>query len=142
MGRKALVILMFLPFSIWSQISLSWSDLAKTTYKTLSDDRHFGLYQANFNKELLSLEGKEVVLAGFVLPMDIQQNTFALSSSPFENCFFCGNAEPNSVVELNFKKKQSKFLVDQFIIVKGILKLNRNNPNELFFKIIKVEIYG
>ena len=125
-----------------AQLSLSWKELQLTQFEIISKGENVGLYKAKFHKSLRAFENREVVIAGFIVPMDIEQNLYALSLNPFTSCFFCGNADPNTVIELSFIKKQSKFLVDQYVIIKGVFKLNHDNPNELFFKITEAKIHG
>jgi len=141
--RKYLFVLLFTGF-YWAsaQQALAWPMLTLTTYSIISDGPNQGLYKPNFPDILKKYDGKEVMISGYIIPMDIDNNSYALSMSPFSSCFFCGNAGPNTVINLQFKEKQSKFLVDQFLLIKGVFILNENNPNALFFKITGAEIHG
>ena len=65
-----------------------------------------------------------------------------ISMNPFSSCFFCGNAGPETVIELIFKDPQSKFLTDQFILVKGILRLNRYSTGGFFYTLENAENHG
>ncbi|MBK9933311.1 MAG: hypothetical protein IPP05_04030 [Cytophagaceae bacterium] len=46
------------------------------------------------------------------------------------SCFFCGGSGPESIVQLNFSKK-NRFNTDQVITVKGKLRLNADNVDDL-----------
>lgn len=136
------ILVVLLPWVSKAQYNLSWNELLQTQYRIISEGENVGLFTPNFPKSLQKLEGQEVVLSGYIVPMDIEGNLYALSKNPFTSCFFCGNAGPNTVIELQFPDAQGKFLVDQFLIIKGVLELNNNDPNELFFKIIDAQIHG
>ena len=125
-----------------AQMSLTWSDVQTTQFEIITNGENAGLYKPKFQKTIKPYENQEVVIAGFIVPMDIENNLYALSLNPFTSCFFCGNAGPNTVIELSFTKKQGKFLVDQYVIIKGVFKLNRDDHNELFFKITDAKIHG
>jgi hypothetical protein len=133
---------MLASFLCEAQLSLTWKELQLTQFEIIAKGENTGLYKAKFQKSIKTYEDQEVVIAGFIVPMDIENNTYALSLNPFISCFFCGNAGPNTVIELTFENEQGKFLVDQYVIIKGVFKLNRDNPNELFFKITEAKIHG
>ena len=141
--RKILTIILVCGIN-WgfAQKAMAWQMLQLTTYQIINEGPNQGLYKPNFPSVLEKYDGEEVMISGYIIPMDIDNNSYALSMSPFSSCFFCGNAGPNTVIELRFKEKQSKFLVDQFLMIKGIFILNENNPNALFFKITGAEIHG
>jgi hypothetical protein len=50
-----------------------------------------------------------------------------LSKFPYSQCFFCGAAGPETIAEIKFKEKQGKFEMDQYLRVKGKLKLNESD---------------
>ena len=125
-----------------AQKVLAWPMLTLTQFHIINEGPNQGLYEPKFPQILEKYDGEEVTISGYIIPMDIDNNSYALSMSPFSSCFFCGNAGPNTVIELRFKEKQSKFLVDQFLMIKGTFILNKNNPNALFFKILNAEFNG
>ena len=143
MGKR-IAICLFMLGSLFceAQFLLTWKELQMTQYEIIAKGENAGLYLAKFQESIEVYENQEVVIAGFIVPVDIEKNLYALSLNPFTSCFFCGNAGPNTVIELSFYKKQSKFLVDQYVMIKGVFSLNRNNPNELFFKISEAKIHG
>jgi hypothetical protein len=139
--RKVFIIAFFsiTPLLGFSQKNLAWPVLAMTNY---DQDPMSGLFQAHFPKILESqFEEKEVIIAGYLIPIDIEANTYALSKNPFSSCFFCGNAGPETVIELKFSKDPGRFATDKYLPIKGILKLNRNGSG-LFFTLDNAEIAG
>lgn len=120
-----------------SQEVLPWELLA-VPYSTTPD----GLYEPQFPSWLDKYENQEIVIQGYLVPVDVEGKQYALSRYAFSSCFFCGNAEPNTVVELVFKERPDNLITDQFVVVKGILMFNSNDPFRLFFILQQVEFAG
>ena len=120
-----------------AQEVLPWELLA-VPYSTTPD----GLYEPQFPSWLDKYQNQEIVIQGYLVPVDVEGNQYALSRYAFSSCFFCGNAEPNTVVELVFKERPDNLITDQFVVVKGILMFNSNGPFRLFFILQQVEFAG
>lgn len=132
-------ILSLLSFSLLGQKNLAWPVLAMTNYE---QDPMSGLYSPKFPGILEDqYEGEEVIIAGYLIPVDVEANTYALSKNPFSACFFCGNAGPETVIELKFSQDPGRFATDKYLPIKGILRLNRNGSG-LFFTLENAEISG
>jgi hypothetical protein len=126
-------------FSSNAQKNLVWPVLAMTNY---DQDPVSGLFNPKFPSILSSnYEGQEVIISGYLIPLDVAANTYALSKNPFSACFFCGNAGPETVVELKFKNDPGRFATDKFVPITGELRLNRNGQG-LFFTIVNAQIEG
>jgi len=123
--------------SLKAQQVLSW-DLLAVPYTTTPD----GLYQPQFPTWLDGYKNQEVVLQGYLVPVDVQTKQYALSRYAFSSCFFCGNAAPNTVVELVFKNQPDHLITDQFVVIKGTIVFNENDPYRLFFIIQQAEFHG
>lgn len=93
-----------------------------------------------FSEELKTFDGKEVTITGYTIPLQqsTEQDYFVLSRFPFNNCFFCGNAGPETVAEVYTNEKIT--YRDARMEVTGILKLNDNDPLHLFFIISDAEV--
>ncbi|MEM6643984.1 MAG: hypothetical protein AAF616_13470 [Bacteroidota bacterium] len=94
----------------------------------------------NFSAELIMQEGSQITLEGFVIPLEqnAEQEYFILSRFPFQSCFFCGGAGPETVVEVY---SQQKFrMTDERVRVKGTLRLNKDNPLHLFYILEDCEV--
>ena len=107
-------------------------------YSTTPD----GIYEPQFPSWLDKYQNQEIVIQGYLVPVDVEGNQYALSRYAFSSCFFCGNAEPNTVVELVFKERPDNLITDQFVVVKGILMFNSNDHFRLFFILQQVEFAG
>lgn len=86
-----------------------------------------------FSEELKAFDGKRVTVDGFVIPLQAaaSQDYFVLSRFPYNNCFFCGNAGPETVAEVYTTRKFD--MVDTKVRVTGTLELNADDPLHLFF---------
>ncbi len=114
--------------SVFAQAD-GWTSFAKTKFEAKYNDsaKEYFLYP-NFSTELKALEGKEIDLEGYYLPIDVEGDAYIiLSKFPYSQCFFCGGAGPESISEVVFKAKQDRFEADQFIRVKGKLRLNTSD---------------
>jgi hypothetical protein len=127
---KKIIVLLFvvLGFNASAQQVLPWEMLA-VPYSTTPD----GLYEPQFPSWLDKYKNTEVVIQGYLVPVDVEGNQYALSRYAFSSCFFCGNAAPNTVVELVFKERPDDLITDQFVVVKGTLVFNADDPFRLFF---------
>ena len=122
------VLFTLISFSAMSQ-SDGWTLFAKTKFEAKYNDKaaEYFLYPV-FVPELKNMVGKEISLEGYYLPIDIEADAYIiLSKFPYSQCFFCGGAGPESIAEVTFKVKQGKFEMDQYLRVKGRLKLNEGN---------------
>ncbi len=103
-----------------------WGVFAKTKFDAKFNQQvgEYFLYPT-FSPDLKAMVGKEFSLEGYYLPIDVEGNAYIiLSKFPYSQCFFCGGAGPESIAEVFFKVKLGKFDPDQYIRVKGKLKLN------------------
>lgn len=100
--------------------------------------------QPKFSEQLKLREGKELTLEGFIIPLqqEADQDYFVLSRYPYQNCFFCGAAGPETVVEV-YSDREFRY-TDERVRVTGKLRLNDDNPLHLFYileecKVTKLE---
>lgn len=117
-----------------SQQPLRWDDLTAVTFKDVYREDLGTVYpEASFDRSLQKLAGKRVQIPGYLLPLAVGGDDYALSSSPFAACFFCGKAGPETVIELHFSKTESWFAMDRFLLVEGRLRLNADDPSALYY---------
>ncbi|HTF21155.1 MAG TPA: hypothetical protein VK658_23930 [Chryseolinea sp.] len=120
----------------------SWALFAKTKFEPKYYEKaQEYLLHPNFPPELKSTEGKEVVIEGYYVPFAPEGGGYIiLSKYPMSQCYFCGGGGPESIVEVNFTKSQSKFQVDDLITVKGKLKLNSDDMDHINFIVVDAEL--
>ena len=120
----------------------AWSLFAKTKFETQYHEKaQEYLLHPNFPPDIKSTEGKELVLEGYYVPFAPEDGGYIiLSKFPMSQCYFCGGGGPESIVEVNFVKSQSKFQVDDLITVKGKLKLNADDMEHVNFILVDAEL--
>ncbi len=130
----------FLAFLFQPQFS-GW-DLLSSVEIVMGYDDFMGaeVEQPKFSEQLKLREGKELTLEGFIIPLqqNSSQDYFILSRFPYQNCFFCGGAGPETVVEVYSDRKFS--YTDERVRVTGTLRLNDNNPLNLFYILEDCEV--
>ena len=100
----------------------TWKTLGKITFKKQFDEvLGLKIDVPVFNKEVKSLDGKEVTVKGYIIPTDgyKSQKEFVFSAFPYNMCFFCGGAGPETVMEVATKKPIE--FTSEPIYLKGIL---------------------
>jgi hypothetical protein len=100
-----------------------WNALADVTFVTKQVDG-YEIEQPKFGSKAIMLQGKKISVKGYLIPLaeSGDNGKYMFSSLPFNSCFFCGSAGPETVIEL-LPKQKIKFS-DDVIIVEGILVLN------------------
>jgi hypothetical protein len=135
---KKLLVLGFwmMGLSVFAQTKTDmWNEFAKTKFEPKYYEK-IGeyLFYPSFSDELKALVGKEIYIEGFYVPFAPEEgNYIVLSKFPMSQCFFCGGGGPESVAEVTFKDSSLKFQVDDFLHVRGKLKLNTDDVEHVNF---------
>lgn len=120
------IFLIFFPASLlFSQTELTWQDLAEVKYVSVMDeDLGYAYMKAQYAQSLQDQDGKEIMIEGYILPMDLESKQYALSAYPFSACFFCGGGGRESVIELWLAEPDQEFVLDDIVTFKGTFQLN------------------
>ncbi|WP_259016160.1 DUF3299 domain-containing protein [Emticicia fluvialis] len=118
---------------------ITWKDLQDVRFKKKfnKQENMFFLYP-EFGERVKALEGKVILIRGYMIPVDPAENVFVLSANPMAACFFCGGSGPESIIQLKLKQPR-RFATDEIWTVKGILKLNIDNVEELNYVLQNTE---
>lgn len=123
----------------------------KINWKTLEDAKFAEKYYPEINAYMLfptfgpslkALNGKYVELEGYIIPVEVSANLYVISAFTNASCFFCGQAGPNSVAELGLVKKHPEFRMDQWVCVRGILRLNDTDIDRMNIILDKATLCG
>ena len=91
---------------------------------------------ATFGEWVKGVDGEEVYLTGYMIPMDAMGTSYALSRNPNANCFFCGGAGPETVVRLWLTAEAMKrYKTDDYLRFKGRLQLNDSNEHGFLYEL-------
>jgi hypothetical protein len=140
--RSILLLLLLTKFTVAkAQVpAISWNTLQDIDFadKYFEEIKGYMLFP-KFPEELRKLNGKEVVVEGYVVPFDKTGATVALSANPYASCFFCGKAGPASVLTVKFKTPNTKYKTDQYRYFKGRLKLNDTDIKQFYYVLEQAE---
>lgn len=122
-------------------VKLTWETLRDVTFKKKwFPEESIYMLHPTFGSGVQKLKGQQVLITGYVLPIDLDANLYVLSAFPFSACFFCGGAGPESVMTLSFKKKSRKFKTDERLTFVGTLKLNADDIYQMNYILENAEI--
>jgi len=120
---------------IRSQEYVDWGALADVKFNEIIDQNSgLSLLEATFSEWLLSMDGKEVMVTGYMIPLDPFGTSYVISRNPNSSCFFCGGAGPETIIALYLKPSAVKrYETDQYLTFKGTLQLNKRNDKHFTF---------
>ncbi|MFN3590373.1 MAG: DUF3299 domain-containing protein [Spirosomataceae bacterium] len=120
---------------------ITWDTLRDVTFKKKwNANEGMFILEPQFGEKVKELNSKEIVLTGYMIPVDIDANYYVLSANPFASCFFCGQAGPESVVSVKFKSLSKRFNTDDRVSIKGKFRLNASDINDLNYIIDAAEV--
>jgi hypothetical protein len=127
------LVLFFFAFYANGQNQNFWQILAEVGYQSKRDKNGYQVEEPVFSKHLKSWNGKKIRLKGFVIPVNEvgDQDKFMLSSLPFNVCYFCGAAGPETVIEVESVEKIR--FTSKAIWMEGTLQLNEKDPDRHMF---------
>lgn len=142
-GITFLMCFSFVHIQAQNDVNL-WKTLAKITYKKEYDAMlGFKVDVPVFSEDIKKLEGKEVTIKGYIIPVEGYKShkEFIFSAFPYNMCFFCGGAGPETVMEI-YAKEPVKYSAEP-VVLKGKLELNSTDINRLIYALqdaVKVEV--
>ena len=142
-GKVILLTTFFIMFMshFFSQNIITWELLKDVEFDEIWSEEFQAYYMVpKFSKSVKEMDGKEVQIKGFIIPVDIVQDYYVLSANPYSSCFFCGQAGPESVMEIQMIKKYEGLRMDQVITFQGILRLNIDDIYQLNYILEEAQI--
>lgn len=96
------------------------------------------IYTPYFPPKLANMDGKNVELQGYMVPLKagFRHNVFLLSVLPVLQCMFCGQNGIPAMVEVTLSNNAKIKLMENPILIKGIVELNKkdNTRTEILIK--------
>lgn len=137
----SLLILFVLPAGLIAQQSITWDQLTDVKFsKKFDATLGIELLTASFGESVKALDGKEIIIKGYIIPLDPLGTQYVISRNPMASCFFCGGSGPETVAELRLHPKSiRRYATDELLSFKGILKLNESNSASLNYVILNAE---
>ena len=121
-----------------SYSELTWKDLTDVEFKDVYVDELDAYYwKPIFGPLVKDLEGGKFYITGYVIPVDIDEDFYVLSRYPFANCFFCGGAGPETVIDLQFDGHSPReYATDERLSFAGELKLNADDVYQMNYILV------
>jgi hypothetical protein len=122
---------------------LTWEDLTDVEFKDVYVEELDAYYwKPIFGPSVQNLEGKRFHITGYVIPVDLDEDFYVLSRYPYANCFFCGGAGPETVVDLQFNDRAPReYATDERLTFAGELKLNSDDVYQMNYIIVGAHEY-
>jgi len=135
------LVALCLHFQLTAQDMLDWFVLSDVKFEQVySEDLGVNYDKATFGDFIQAFDGQEVVISGYVIPLDGMGMSYALSRNPNSSCFFCGGAGPETVIDLRLRSTAIKrYRMDDLLSFKGKLKLNEKNDNQFIYELWEAE---
>jgi hypothetical protein len=113
---------------------IDWKVLSEIDFEDKYSKELEGWYISPiFSEKVKRYNNKQVIIKGYVIPLNLEGGQYALSAYPFSSCFFCGGSGPESVMTLKFKEKPRRYKTDDVVTFTGILELNDENPDDFCY---------
>ncbi len=144
MKKLMLVIAALLTFALAQEAvgqTSHWKTLSKITFKKQYDElMGFDVDVPVFSEAVKKLDGKTIEIKGYIIPVEGYKShkEFVFSAFPYNMCFFCGGAGPETVMEV-YAVEAIKYTAEP-IVIKGRLELNDSDVNRLIYAMHDVEL--
>ena len=142
MKRLAILCIPLFAFTFRAEpLQIDWKRLRDVRF-TRKFNQELSMYflYPTFGPSVNALQGKEVSIRGYMIPVDENDDIYVISAKPMAACFFCGGAGPESIIELQFRKKKQRFRTDEVLTVRGKLALNANDVDHLNYILKDAEV--
>ncbi len=112
---------------------LPWPLMAETTFEKP--------FRVNFHEHLRKLDGKRVVLTGFIQPTGdgLEQSAVLLIEYPV-GCWFCELPEPTGIIQVDAAENKLITMTRELVRVEGQLKLNSKDPESFLYVIMNARV--
>lgn len=121
---------------------ITWDQLRDVSYREVYIEE-MGVYYdlPQFGESVRKLDGKQIYISGYVIPVDVAANYYVLSAFPFAACFFCGGAGPESVMDVELLNQRVRFNTDDRVTFRGTLRLNDSDMYKMTYVLEDAEIF-
>lgn len=142
--NRVLLVLFFglISISLAAQDEISvWKTLGKISYRKEYDELlGFKVDIPVFSPQVKDLSGQEITVKGYIIPVEGYKDhkEFIFSAFPYNMCFFCGGAGPETVMEV-VALEGVAFTAEQ-IVLTGTLELNDSDINKLMYRLVDAKM--
>lgn len=112
---------------------VTWKLLGQIDFIKKKNPHYGEVMYPMVNGTLKALQGKKIKASGFIVPID--SKTYALSKNVFAQCFFCGNAGPETIMGIKFKGNTPKLKTDTYVTMEGTFRYNADDIDDWIYHI-------
>jgi hypothetical protein len=125
----------------YAQQLITWDQLTDVKFSKKFDPTvGIEMLEAQFGSSVKALDGKEIIIRGYIIPLDPLGTQYVISRNPMASCFFCGGSGPETVAELRLHPKSiRRYATDEILTFKGTLQLHEKNDHSLNYVILNAE---
>ena len=125
------------------QAQSTWGTLSLIRYDLSVDEYGLSVHKpTHFTKMIEDLDGKEIELAGFIVPLEgkKKQRHLYFSAYPYASCFFCGNAGPETVIEVFMGGENYLEYTDKQIRISGTFRFVPGDFSSVMYQLENAKI--
>lgn len=117
------------------KILVNWDDLLDIRFEKKPHELLDSVDIPVFSDKVKAINGMEVIIEGFYIPVEEtgDENIVILSAYPFAECFFCGQAGVESIVDVLIKEKLPTIKTDTKVRFSGKFRVNPDNFDFLIY---------
>jgi len=112
---------------------ITWQLLGQIDFVKQKNPYYGEVMYPMINSTLKALQGKKIKASGFIVPID--SKSYALSKNVFAQCFFCGNAGPETIMGIKFKGATPKLKTDTYVTMEGTFRYNADDIDDWIYHI-------
>ncbi len=132
------------PVLVDGHYNIGWKHLSKVDFEErLNEEFKTMIAYPVFHPSVKKLDGQKIQIKGYVIPLEEtgDETIVVLSAFPFTSCFFCGGAGPESVMDIQLKKRKKRFKQDAMVTFRGKLRLNDSDLDYLNYILDDAVVY-
>lgn len=122
---------------------IQWKDLSRVKFQErMNEDLQVMVPYPIFHPSVKRLDAQKIQIKGYVIPFEETGDAtiVILSAFPFSNCFFCGGAGAETVIDVQLKNQRTRFKQDAMVTFRGKLRLNDSDLDYLNYILDDAEI--
>jgi hypothetical protein len=130
--KQLSLLALLLGFSLLAQSQDNvWNTLFLIKYET------GGKGNGKFEEIIRGMDGDEITVRGYIVPLSGKraQSQFMFSAYPYNMCFFCGGAGPESIMEAFMKEGKTVEFSEKPITLKGTFRYIPNTETEIVYRL-------
>lgn len=112
---------------------VTWKLLGQIDFVKRKNPHYGEVMYPMVNGTLKALQGKKIKASGFIVPID--SKSYALSKNVFAQCFFCGNAGPETIMGIKFKGNTPRLKTDTYVTMEGTFRYNADDIDDWIYHI-------